>query len=541
MLERLRTADRAPRSARDAPASSPLPEAIDQLEKSGTAFVCEDARAEAAYRAGIDILLRSFMVSPSGRVMLIEGDDYRGCWLESTGSACAETLARFCPGLAESTFLSFAESARADGLLPYKLTADGPAYRQVQMVTPFARSAWEHYRLNAPDPSFLRRLYAAAAANDAWLARHRDTRGSGCVEAFCAYDTGMDLSPRFWHLPDTCRLGDPASYDPEYPVLPFLSPDLTANVYCQRRYLSLMADALGRGDDALSWGKKADASLASLMRECFDPDDGFFYDKDAQGRWVRIQTDVLLRVLCCEAGDDGFFDDSLRRYLLNPRKFFAKAPLTSCAMDDPRFDANPDRNSWAGPVNFLSLLRAPRAFERHGRRVELQSVMDAVLRALPEFRKYGQCLDPWTAREGFGSSYVPAVLCVMDYVERSYGILPLAEGGLRFSSAGSAASAYSRRSGGSLFELDNGPDLARVYKDGMELFAFPRGLCARTDGAGRLRSLAGISPRKMRGAVMIEGRSFRVEIDGNAAAAFDGYEFSPASGGGYILPGQAYP
>ena len=32
--------------------------------------------------------------------------------------------------------------------LPHKVTADGPAYSQVQMVTPLARTVWWHY---APD------------------------------------------------------------------------------------------------------------------------------------------------------------------------------------------------------------------------------------------------------------------------------------------------------------------------------------------------------------------------------------------------------
>ena len=95
----------------------------------------------------------------------------------------------------------------------------------------------------------------------------------------------------------------------------------------------------------------------------YDAEDGFFYDLDKHGRHVKVQSDLLLRVLACEIGDDEFFAQALDRYLLNTRKFFAKYPFTSIALDDPRYDPAYDYNSWAGPSNFLSLIRAPHAFE----------------------------------------------------------------------------------------------------------------------------------------------------------------------------------
>jgi hypothetical protein len=120
-----------------------------------------------------------------------------------------------------------------------------------------------------------------------------------------------------------------------------------------------------------------------------------FYDRDRTGAFVRVQSDVLLRVLACEIGDAAFFESSLRRYLLNTRKFFAQSPFTSIALDDPRFSQDFSRNSWAGPPNFLTLLRAPHAFEHHGHHVELS-----------------RALIPWT----------------LDAVERLAGILPRPDG-----------------------------------------------------------------------------------------------------------------
>jgi hypothetical protein len=94
------------------------------------------------------------------------------------------------------------------------VTEAGPSYRQIQIVTQLARCVW-HYHQAHPDLAFLRRMYDAVVRNDEWLAAHRDTRGTGCVEAFCAFDTGHDLSPRFWHVPDTTHREDPAAYHPD--------------------------------------------------------------------------------------------------------------------------------------------------------------------------------------------------------------------------------------------------------------------------------------------------------------------------------------
>src|SRR5690606_28150323 len=99
-------------------------------------------------------------------------------------------------------------------------------------------------------------------------------------------------------------------------------------------YLARIAAELGEPDEP--WRQKAGASLKALFEQCYDDADGFFYDRDRHGQLVRVQSDVLLRVLACEIGDDAFFAKALQRYLLNTSKFFAKYPLTSIALDDPR-------------------------------------------------------------------------------------------------------------------------------------------------------------------------------------------------------------
>lgn len=535
-------------------AASVSPALWHEFARTGVKFAASSQTFENMHREAVRQLFDCLAAAGNGKFVLLEGGVYHGAWLESTGTINAEILSRFLPSVAAATFELFADGQRADGWMPYKWTPDGPAYRQIQLVTPLARSVWNHYRLNGgQDRRFLAKMYEAMRRFDAWLEQHRNTRGTGCVEAFCAFDTGHDLSPRFWHVPDTPHLDDAARFDPDSPLLPFLAPDLTANAACQRSYLARIAEELGPdsgssepGATSAAWREKSRASLSALMRYCYDEEDQFFYDVDRNGSFVRIQSDVLLRVLACEVGDRTFFEQALRRYLLNTRKFFAKYPFTSIAMDDPRFDPFSDYNTWAGATNFLSLLRAPHAFEHHRRFVELTWVMQPILSALARAGRFPQCLSPWTGQAGFTDTYSPAILCSLDYVERLCGIMPRPDGEIWFTGLTPYAmdhgrdvgmsTAYARIIDGVLFELVNGTEHSAVYRAGELLYRFPRGIRAITDRTGKLQAIVGMTVRPVSGLVEMAGQSVPFRVQGNEELAFSGGSFERIHEGGVTPP-----
>ncbi len=518
LLKRLRATD----VARATGVADPL------LADWPTRFVASSEAMEAQYARALRELLASIRPAGGTEPILYEGGVYNGCWLESTGTISAELLGRFLPAVAERTFASFAVHQRADGLLPYKVTATGPAFAQIQMVTPLARSVWTHYRLNGRPRDFLRRMYDAMARNDAWLAAHRDRRGSGGVEAFCTYDTGHDLSARFWHIPDSPLGNDPAAYNADNPLLPLIAPDLTANVACQRTYLATIAEELGEDGDP--WREKATRSEKVLFRYCWDEDDAMFYDLAPDDSFIRVQSDVLLRVLACEVGADEFFDDALRGYLLNTRKFFAKYPFTSIALDDPRFDPAFSYNSWSGPSNFLSLIRAPHAFELHHRHVELTWAMQPVLSALFRAPRFAQCLSPFTGEAGYTEGYSPAILCLLDFLERLSGIMPRPDGTLWFTGLVPSQlehrdivheTAYARIVDGVTFELVNSAQGSWAFRDGVLLFQMPRGVRVVTDRAGALRSLIGMSVADVVGTLRTPQGNIDFRIAANEQLDFD--------------------
>ncbi|GAB2695385.1 hypothetical protein GCM10027018_13170 [Paenibacillus thermoaerophilus] len=526
------------------PGSGPGAKALQDWMRSGVKFAASSERLERVYYSAWRKLFDCIVPALDRGPILYEGGAYRGCWLESTGTISAELLSRFIPSVAESTFAGFADLQREDGLLPYKITGGGPAFRQIQLVTPLARSVWNHYSLNGKPQEFLRKMYAAMRRYDRWLAEWRNTRNTGCVEAFCAFDTGHDLSPRFWHVPDTPYLNDPKRFDPHSPVLPFLAPDLTANVYCQRLYLARIAEELGEPD--AGWREKAEETLRSLWTHCYDEADRFFYDRDRHGEWVRVQSDTLLRVLACEVGDANFFAEALKRYLLNTRKFFAKYPFTSIAMDDPRFDPFSSYNSWAGPANFLSLIRAPHAFEFHHRHVELTWVLQPLMSAISRMDRFAQTLSPWTGEEGYTEGYSPAILCVLDFVERLCGILPTPEGGLWFTGLVPSAmdhgeevaeeTAYSRTVDGVEFELINSRDGSAIYRNRRLHMRFPYGLRVVTDREGDLRGVIGMSAAPVSGSIQYAGMDIPVTANGNELLEYEDGRLTRVQDIGVVYP-----
>ncbi len=517
---------------------------LEEWMASGVGFVSSAPLLTKRFYDAVRELFDCIAPAADATPILHEGGIYHGCWVESTGTINAELLSRFLPSVTTATYSAFARYQREDGLLPYKVGPNGPSYSQIQMVTPLARCVWNHFALNNPGCEWLGSLYEAMARHDDWLARHRNTLGTGAVEAFSTYDTGHDLSSRFWHVPDSPFDNDATRYDKDNPVLPFVAPDITANVACQRDYLGLMAEVLGQEGGA-DWQRRAEDSRSALFAQCFDEGDGFFYDRDRHGRLVRIQSDVLLRVLACEVGDGDFFRSSLERYLLNTRKFFAKFPLTSIALDDPRFDPSFGQNSWNGPTNFLTLIRTPHAFEHHGHHVELSWIMQPVLSALFNADRFPQTINPHNGNAGFTEKYSPSILCLLDFVERLSGILPRPEGTVWFTSIlpkpathhyESWETAYSRRVDGRLFELVNGSEGGEIYRDGALLCRFPAGLRVVMDRSGTLLSLVGLTSRVVSGTMFYDGQELACSVGPNDVVRFGAGELHHEGGPGLVLP-----
>ena len=370
--------------------------------------------------------------------VLLEGAVYPGIWLECgpLEGLVYSTLSGFVAPVegqptpqqvARANHMAFFALQREDGQLPASVKMTEAGYGQIQMVVPIAATAWELAQ-QTHDDELLRTAYSACSRWDAWLRRYRNTRGTGLVEGFCTYDTGMDNSMRWKGIPNRCPDAD-ARKSPAIASMPRLCPDLSATVYGGRVALAAMARALGKKSEAAQWERDAETIRRLILDKLYSPEDAAFYDLDAQGQFVRVRSVVIARVLgehvlkLEHAHDRAIFHDVWERQLHNPRAFWAPWPFPSVAMDDPQFVRPIPRNSWGGATQALTALRTPRWMPHYGKQAELDHLMRQWVEAISRYTEFRQQMDPLTGdfTRADASGYSPAALVYLDFVRRLAG------------------------------------------------------------------------------------------------------------------------
>lgn len=466
----------------------------------GPRFTTTNARWQAAYDKALMVLAGNVQVMPYiDQPVLIEGSVYRGIWQEC-GPHEALVYRKFRADVARDSHMTFFDLQRADGQLPANNKETETGFGQIQMVVPIAATAWELARATGDD-ALLRAAYASGLAWDAWLMRYRNTRGTGLVEGFCTYDTGHDNSPRWRGMPNQCPNKNAKVHAP-IASLPRLCPDLSATVYGGRKALAAMAHALGRSSDAEVWTEKAELLRTAILAQLWSEEDAAFYDRDAQDKFVRIRSDILTRMCGEHVPDQAMFDRIWQRQLGNPKAFWTPFPLPSIAVDDPSFVRPIVANSWGGPAQALTALRAGRWFDHYGRSAEFTTMMNRWCEAIQADMSFRQQIDPETGVFTAGAdapNYSPCALVMVDYTWRLIGVRDeddtlewtirpahvAARGAvlsMRTDGNGEAQIVY--RSGGAELTLDARP-VAQVTGGSARLV---------TDRVGRPKALVGVEP-----------------------------------------------
>jgi hypothetical protein len=385
-------------------------------------FSTGNKRWQAAYNEAMRILVANVHTLPrfNGEVLL-EGADYPGIWQEC-GPHEALVYRNLRPDVACNSHLTFFALQRPDGQLPANNKLIEAGFGQIQMVVPIAATAWELASATGDD-ELLQAAYVSCSRWDNWLSAYRNTRKSGLVEGFCTYDTGHDNSPRWTGIPPQCP-GKDAKRFPPIATLPRLCPDLSATVYGGRIALASMAHALGKSSEAEHWQLKADQIRNLILKLLYVEEDAAFYDLDAQGNFVKVRSDVLSRVCGEHVLDQKTFDHVWQQQLHNPMAFWAPIPLPSIALDDPHFVWPLERNSWGGPSQALTALRAGRWFDHYNRSAEFTHMMNKWCEALQSDMTFRQQLDPLTGEftQADQPGYSPACLVMYDYTWRLAGV-----------------------------------------------------------------------------------------------------------------------
>lgn len=460
-------------------------------------FSTADACWQAAYDKAVSILAGNVQVLPRyDKPVLIEGAQYPGVWQE-----CAPqdglTYRHFRPDAARNNHMVFFALQRPDGQLPADNKRSEAGFGQIQMVVPIAATAWELARMTG-DEELLHTAYAACSRWDAWLERYRDTRGTGLIEGFCTYDTGMDNSSRWAGMPRQCPDKN-AGKCPPVPSLPRLCPDLSATVHGGRVALAGMADALGRHDEADLWRQRAEDIRRRIVNRLYVPEDGAFYDLDAQNHFVKIRSVVITRVCGEHVVNQPMFEDIWRKQIGNPHAFWTPYPIPSVALNDPSFVRPIPHNCWGGASQALTALRAPRWMDHYGRSVELGHLMEQWCEALQGDMSFRQQLDPVTGAftEGDKPGYSPSSLVMVDFTWRLAGIVEEPDElqwNVRPEIAAARGARFRLKLRGGTAEMCYSSDGATLTFAG-RCIAQVRGTTrVVTDASGKIKALVGIVP-----------------------------------------------
>ncbi|MGB6544471.1 MAG: hypothetical protein WBE97_02495, partial [Candidatus Acidiferrales bacterium] len=396
----------------DASAAKPAPR---------ISFETTDPLLARTYRHALDVLAANVMVLPYyPRPVLIEGSVYQRLSGEG-GPHEGLIYGVIRPDVARNNQMAFFALQREDGLIPHAMKSNEIGWRHLQLAVPLVATAWELSQQTG-DSELLETAYNGWSRFDAWLRRYRDTRHTGLCEGFCTFDTGQDKSPRWAGIPDSCP-DDDARKCPPLASLPRLCPDMSATVYGGRVALAAMARALGKSAEADRWLADADAIRAAILNRLYSADDAAFYDLDAQNQFVRVRGEVIARVLGEHVVDEKLFATIYDRQIHNPAAFWAPYPLTSIALDDPKFVRSIPENSWGGASQALTALRATRWMEYYKKPADFAHLMQQWVASICRAGEFYQQIDPVDGTSTQApANYSPAALVLFDFTWRLAGV-----------------------------------------------------------------------------------------------------------------------
>jgi len=186
-----------------------------------------------------------------------------------------------------------------------------------------------------------------------------------------------------------------------------------------------MARALGKKTEAQSWLDDAEHIRSLIVQKLWCEEDASFYDVDPERGFVRIRSVGNCRVLGehvlrLSVPRQRRTFDALWARLHNPKAYWAKYPLPSIAMDDPRFVRAIPRNSWGGASQALTALRTLRWMEHYGKARELRVLMAAWCEAILRAGAFCQQMDPESGvftQPDLGG-YSPCALLFLHFAQR---------------------------------------------------------------------------------------------------------------------------
>lgn len=425
----------------------------------------------------------------AGRKVLIEGGGYEKIWLE-TQPMGGEMYAKRDLEAGLNNNLLFMECQRQDGRIPGSIAMiDGvltPQFNKFQGFC-FPAPALNMYYLIGREPDYLAQLYDTLERFDAYLWRVRDSDGDGCLETWCKYDTGEDHAVRYKDAPDAWTEETP----PEgCQAVPIASIDIMSFSYSSRETLAQIANIWNDEDKERFWRGKAKQVQEKIREYLWSEERGACLDRDKNHKVMDIMIHNSLRAMYWNSLTPDMAKRFVEEHLLNPEEFWTPMPLPSVAVNDPMF-RNVTTNNWSGQAEALTYQRAIRALENYGYDYLIPQLGRKLFEAIGKDCIFVQQYDPFTMKpsyvslEGEQDAYGPAMLSVMEYAARMYGV-HIEREHLYWGTVGGAECTYCQEWNGHKFFIQNSGKGAIAFLDGKKIFEMEAGMKVVTDLKGEI-------------------------------------------------------
>lgn len=516
---------------------------MNSVPKTGVQFKTSNVSLQKIFNAAEE--KAKWNIGSFGKYrVLVEGAGYNNVWLET------QPMGGYMYGKRDlevarnniQIFIDFQrEDGRFPGMLGYKNGEITPYYGWFQGYC-FPMPAFELYFWLNKDKEYLNRLYASLEKFDEFLWKTRDSDGDGCLETWCVWDTGEDMSvrlgeaPHSWPFdfpPTEVRIGkmkedelkslcSKSEFDfrKGFPV-PMESMDIMSYSYSGRDVLARISKELGNGKEAF-WRGGANEVRAKIKSYLWDEKKHACFDRDKDNKVMNTLIHNNLRCMYFGSFDQQMADDFVKYHLMNPAEFLTPMPLPSIAANDPSFRNIPG-NNWSGQPQGLTFQRSITALENYGHFAELTIIGRKFLKVIGDSLKFTQQFDPFTAtinnnKDGYG----PSILSSLEFISRMYGIHLTRDKVLWSCLQDENQYDYTQKWGDRTFKMTTEGSKTYCYINEKVVFSFSKGIRIISDLSGKIREVAGIDTKVQNVEIEYGGEMFKLTVSPNAVYLFNG-------------------
>jgi neutral trehalase len=209
--------------------------------------------------------------------------------------------------------------------------------------------------------------------------------------------------------------------------------DLQCYIYREYLALAVIAEKLGKADDALMYRRKAEDLKHLVQDRMWSDVDGMFLNINSRtNQFVRVKTWTNFVPLWAKIATPAQAARTIREHLLNPQEFWAPEGIRTIAPGEPLY--NPGSGYWRGPVWVVSNYLMMHGLLNYGFQPQAQELAEKTVKLLvADFHKTGgmnECYNPQTGAPAAGGKFLSWNLLAEHMVEEAdKGTDPTALGG----------------------------------------------------------------------------------------------------------------